>query len=154
MLSINSTCHTFPNLIILGPQKTGNSFFVFFSLIIFNMLFTGSTALSLFLSIHPKVFTNKQIENSFEELHFFNGKNYEKGLKWYAEKFVNFRATSKDIIFEKTANYFDSELAPQYIKNLLPNVKLVVILSNPVDRAYSWYQVGFLLSRKITHLIV
>lgn len=50
-----------------------------------------------------------------------------------------------DIIFEKTANYFDNELAPIYIKNLLPESKLIVILTNPIDRAYSWYQVCFCL---------
>ena len=49
------------------------------------------------------------------------------------------------LVFEKSAGYFDSELAPQRIHALLPHVKLICILLNPARRAYSWYQVGMSL---------
>lgn len=91
--------------------------------------------------MHPRIFSNKLIADSFEELHFFNGKNYDKGVEWYGEQFFHILPNTSDIIFEKTANYFDNNLAPLYIKNLLPKIKLIIILTNPVDRAYSWYQV-------------
>jgi len=45
------------------------------------------------------------------------------------------------LLFEKSAGYFDSELAPLRIHTLLPRVKLICILLNPAQRAYSWYQV-------------
>jgi len=45
------------------------------------------------------------------------------------------------LLFEKSAGYFDSELAPRRIYTLLPRAKLICILLNPAQRAYSWYQV-------------
>lgn len=50
--------------------------------------------------------------------------------------------TSSDYYFEKSANYFDSEVAAQRAAALLPKAKIITILINPADRAYSWYQVG------------
>lgn len=49
--------------------------------------------------------------------------------------------TTSDLYFEKSANYFDSEVVPRRVAALLPKAKLVTILINPADRAYSWYQV-------------
>lgn len=49
--------------------------------------------------------------------------------------------TSSDYYFEKSANYFDSEVAAQRAAALLPKAKIITILINPADRAYSWYQV-------------
>lgn len=48
----------------------------------------------------------------------------------------------RQLLFEKSAGYFDSELAPRRAYALLPHAKLVCILSHPAKRAYSWYQVG------------
>jgi len=45
------------------------------------------------------------------------------------------------LLFEKSAGYFDSQLAPSRVFALLPRVKLICILINPARRAYSWYQV-------------
>jgi hypothetical protein len=123
MLSVNFTCVSLnlPNTIIVGPQKTGTS------------------ALLSFLLLHPNVTSNTQVERSFEELQFFGGPNYAQGLEWYADKFSH---VVKDdlIVLEKTANYFDNEKAPLAIQTLLPNAKIIVVLIDPVDRAYSWYQ--------------
>lgn len=85
--------------------------------------------------------TNSPIEGSFEELQFFGGNNYPKGLHWYAEQFAKISKSTASVIFEKSANYFDSDDAPRALSALLPNAKLIVILMDPVDRAYSWYQV-------------
>ena len=91
------------------------------------------------MSIHPNISTNTLISDTFEELQFFIGKNYHKGLEWYYEKFSN--RPYNQIIFEKSANYFDNHETPIDLSALLPNARLIVILSDPVDRAYSWYQV-------------
>jgi len=48
---------------------------------------------------------------------------------------------STDFLFEKSANYFDTETAPKRAAALLPRAKIISILINPADRAYSWYQV-------------
>lgn len=50
--------------------------------------------------------------------------------------------TTSDFYFEKSANYFDSEVAPRRAATLLPKAKILTILINPADRAYSWYQVS------------
>lgn len=51
---------------------------------------------------------------------------------------------STDFMFEKSANYFDTEVAPKRVAALLPRAKILAVLINPSDRAYSWYQVrGF-----------
>ena len=49
--------------------------------------------------------------------------------------------TSSDYYYEKSANYFDSEVAASRAAALLPKAKIITILINPADRAYSWYQV-------------
>lgn len=46
-----------------------------------------------------------------------------------------------DFLFEKSANYFPSEEAPERAAALLPKAKIITLLINPSDRAYSWYQV-------------
>lgn len=51
--------------------------------------------------------------------------------------------TTSDFYFEKSANYFDSEVAPRRAAALLPKAKVLTILINPADRAYSWYQVSW-----------
>lgn len=48
---------------------------------------------------------------------------------------------STDFLFEKSANYFDTETSPKRAAALLPRAKIISILINPADRAYSWYQV-------------
>lgn len=63
----------------------------------------------------------------------------------YMEYFPLPSNTSSDYYFEKSANYFDSEVAAQRAAALLPKAKIITILINPADRAYSWYQVGDLL---------
>lgn len=46
-----------------------------------------------------------------------------------------------DLLFEKSANYFHSEEAPRRVASLVPKAKIIAILIDPSDRAYSWYQV-------------
>ena len=59
--------------------------------------------------------------------------------------------TSSDYYFEKSANYFDSEVAAQRAAALLPKAKIITILINPADRAYSWYQVCHKQPYILTH---
>lgn len=49
--------------------------------------------------------------------------------------------TTTDFMFEKSANYFDTEAAAKRAAALLPRAKILAVLTNPSDRAYSWYQV-------------
>lgn len=49
---------------------------------------------------------------------------------------------STDFLFEKSSSYFHSEDAPKRAASLVPKAKIITILIDPSDRAYSWYQVG------------
>lgn len=42
--------------------------------------------------------------------------------------------------FEKSATYFDHELAPLRAHSLLPEAKIIITLIPAAARAYSWYQ--------------
>ncbi|KAL7985825.1 hypothetical protein Chor_010991 [Crotalus horridus] len=120
--SKEKTCDRFPKLLIIGPQKT------------------GTTALYLFLGMHPDLSSNYPSSETFEEIQFFNGHNYHKGIDWYMEFFPIPSNTTSDFYFEKSANYFDSEVTPRRAAALLSKAKIITILISPADRAYSWYQ--------------
>lgn len=62
--SKNKTCEQLPKFLVIGPQKT------------------GTTALYTFLTMHPAIVANYPSPETFEEIQFFNGKNYYKGIDW------------------------------------------------------------------------
>ncbi|XP_047145758.1 bifunctional heparan sulfate N-deacetylase/N-sulfotransferase 4 isoform X2 [Hydra vulgaris] len=118
-----------PDFLIIGPQKT------------------GTTALYKFLSLQEDVLKHNRLSNnSFEEIQFFNRNNYAEGLDWYLEFFPDEEKLPGVLYFEKSANYFDSLKSPQRAHSLIPNAKLIVILTDPRVRAHSWYQ--HMLSKK------
>jgi heparan sulfate N-deacetylase/N-sulfotransferase NDST2 len=85
------------------------------------------------------IVSNYPSPETFEEIQFFNGKNYYKGLDWYMNFFPVPKNSTSSYLFEKSATYFDGELVPMRAHSLLPNAKLVTILISPIKRAYSWY---------------
>ena len=48
-----------------------------------------------------------QSSETFEEVQFFNGKNYYRGVDWYMDFFPAVNRSEGKIVFEKSANYFD-----------------------------------------------
>ncbi|XP_064125796.1 bifunctional heparan sulfate N-deacetylase/N-sulfotransferase 2 isoform X6 [Loxodonta africana] len=120
--SKEKTCDRLPKFLIVGPQKT------------------GTTAIHFFLSLHPAVTSSFPSPSTFEEIQFFNSPNYHKGIDWYMDFFPVPSNASTDFLFEKSATYFDSEVVPRRGAALLPRAKIITVLTNPADRAYSWYQ--------------
>ncbi|KFQ58238.1 bifunctional heparan sulfate N-deacetylase/N-sulfotransferase 4 [Pelecanus crispus] len=120
--SRDKTCDHLPKFLVIGPQKT------------------GTTALYLFLLMHPSIISNLPSPKTFEEVQFFNGNNYHKGIDWYMDFFPTPSNITTDLLFEKSANYFHSEQAPKRAASLIPKAKIITILIDPSDRAYSWYQ--------------
>uniref|UniRef100_A0A8C0TYI8 [heparan sulfate]-glucosamine N-sulfotransferase n=1 Tax=Canis lupus familiaris TaxID=9615 RepID=A0A8C0TYI8_CANLF len=120
--SREKTCDHLPKFLVIGPQKT------------------GTTALYLFLLMHPSIISNLPSPKTFEEVQFFNGNNYHKGIDWYMDFFPTPPNITSDFLFEKSANYFHSEEAPKRAASLVPKAKIITILIDPSDRAYSWYQ--------------
>ena len=114
------TCKRKPGVILVGPQKT------------------GSTALLSFLVNLPQFSASYKDKETFEEIQFFsNTTRYLYGPEWYQKRFP---LTPNTTLIEKSATYFDHELSPKRIHTLLPHSRIIIILRDPVERAYSWYQ--------------
>lgn len=123
--SRNKSCDSLPKFLVIGPQKT------------------GTTALYTFLSMHPSIASNFPSPDTFEEIQFFNGHNYYRGLDWYMNYFPATLQNGNDTtkyMFEKSATYFDGDVVPRRAHALLPRAKIIAILIAPAKRAYSWYQ--------------
>lgn len=64
-------------------------------------------------------------------------RDFDQYLEWYSAFFDG--ADGRQMIGEDTPTYLAAENAPQRIADLLPNVKLIFLLRNPVARTYSHY---------------
>jgi hypothetical protein len=95
---------------------------------------SGTTTLYDILLQHSEIYIP-----AFKEPHFFDiTENYNNGLQWYEKNYFN--KADKKIIADFTPSYFFDKNAPKRIfESLGRNMKFLVILRNPVDRAYSHY---------------
>jgi hypothetical protein len=83
-----------------------------------------------------------------KEIHFFDSYFY-KGNNWYKahfptifHKFFLENLLKQQIITcDATVSYFHTEVAIKRISQCIPEAKLIVMLRNPVDRAYSHYNI-------------
>jgi hypothetical protein len=98
----------------------------------------GTTSLRAFLaSIESHIYISKT------EHHFWNREGQYKdgyGLASYMQNFSG--ATSQQLIGEKSPSYLSSYEAPERLFKHFPKVKLIAILRNPAERAYSAYWHG------------
>lgn len=87
----------------------------------------GTTWLDKMLRLHPKI--NMPIK---KEIHYFDW-NYDKGDKWYLKQFSN-----QGIAGEITPGYciINNNRLKEFHK-LLPETKILLLLRNPMNRAYS-----------------
>jgi hypothetical protein len=104
---------------------------------------SGSTSLYYNICQHPCV-----LSAAYDELGYFDS-NFHLGLNWYRSLFPTL--FSKWIVKQKKQFAITGEDTPFYIWNplvakrilkILPKIKLIVVLRNPVDRAYSNYHLG------------
>ena len=92
----------------------------------------GTTWLSSLLSQHPGIYMNP----NFKEIHFFDN-NYERGLAWYSRFFKD--QPPDKVCGEFTPSYMHLENGIQRIHQMKPDAKIIVVLRDPVQRAYSHY---------------
>lgn len=105
----------------------------------------GTTALYCYVLSHPQV-----VGPSKREIGFFS-ENFERGLNWYRACFPlrtiqSWRGKypeSRIVAGEHTPSYIMHPLAVERIAATLPHVRLIILLRDPVDRAYSHYQHEF-----------
>lgn len=101
-----------PSFIIIGVQKA------------------GTTALEYYLQQHPNIWMNS------DEIHYFDIQQHQ-GDKWYLKHFQNHK---EECVGCKTPGYIYHKHAVEHMAKLCPNTKLVVLLREPVSRAYSEYK--------------
>jgi hypothetical protein len=100
---------------------------------------SGTTSLYHYLIQHPFIFGPRP-----KEINYFNI-NYHKGISWYESYFnpnqylIPQELQAYFVTGEATPDYLFNPHAPQRVKNDLPQVKLIILLRNPIDRAYSHY---------------
>ncbi|XP_077590428.1 heparan sulfate glucosamine 3-O-sulfotransferase 2 [Stigmatopora nigra] len=90
----------------------------------------GTRAVLEFIRIHPDV------RALGTEPHFFD-RNYHRGLGWYRGLMP--RTLDGQITLEKTPSYFVTREAPRRISSMSQQIKLIVVVRNPVTRAISDY---------------
>lgn len=119
---ISAPFRTLPNFIIIGVKRC------------------GTTTLYEQLSEHPCI-----EKSAHDNLGFFNN-NFELGLNWYRSHFVTNskkrqieKKYGKFTTYDVTSSYIQNKQTAENIFKTLPNVKLILILRNPSDRAYSEY---------------
>lgn len=114
-----------PNFLIVGAEKA------------------GTTWLHGVLARHPDVFVP-----DVKELHFFNAfdsngrrlDGFQRGLDWYADQFAE-RGTAR-AWGEATPLYFCDPEAPARITTTLPEVRILLVLRNPIARTWSHYRMA------------
>jgi len=82
-----------------------------------------------------------------KQIHFFD-RYYDREISWYKvcfpfiwKKFWAEKIKGKKFVTgEATAHYMTHPLAAKRAYRVVPNAKIIVMLRNPVDRAYSHYQ--------------
>ena len=96
---------------------------------------SGTTTLFKILCQHSQIHTPK-----FKEPFFFNNSNYQNGIDWYANTYYDDIKNEKWIL-DFTPSYLYSDEAlfriNEYSKG--KDLKFIIMLRNPVERAYSHY---------------
>jgi hypothetical protein len=103
-----------PNFIIAGAPKSATS------------------TLYEYIKQHPEIYMSPVKEP------FFFDFNYEKGIEFYESFFEGHNG--EKAIGEATVWYMSWKSVPERIYRVIPEVKLIFILRNPVERAFSNYQ--------------
>ena len=110
-----------PDFLILGAQKA------------------GTTALYAYLRWHPQI-----TGPSFKEVSFFD-RHYARGERWYR---AHMPVRRSGIVGEASPSYLFHPSAPERVARMLPGARLIALLRNPVDRAFSHYQHEVALGRE------
>ena len=93
---------------------------------------SGSSWLNRNLSEHPDIFMTEQKGVHFFDLHF------EEGLDFYSRYFQN--ANINQLKGETEHSYFWDDLVPERIHSTLGTIPMLLTLRQPVDRAWSYFQ--------------
>jgi hypothetical protein len=107
-----------PNFLIVGAARS------------------GTTTLYNHLKDHPDVYlpVNKRPEPHF----FLKAAEYTQGLAYYEQRYFS-ACRNQKAVGEASTSYLFGPDVPKRIRSSLPDVKLICILRDPVERAFSSY---------------
>ncbi len=111
-----------PSFLGIGAQKSGTSW------------------LHAMLNNHPDIFVPQK-----KEVHFFN-QNYLNGVEWYSNHFMFSGSKVRGEITPAYALLGLNEL--NFIKEIMPDVKIIFLLRNPIERAWSHALMEYLVIQK------
>lgn len=94
----------------------------------------GTSTLYGHMARHPAVSVTKFKETQF----FFEDSLWERGREWYTDKCFKHKVGEK-ILFEADPRYMLHEKCIDRLHQAFPAAKIVVMLRNPVDLAFSLY---------------
>ncbi|MFX1501113.1 MAG: sulfotransferase [Promethearchaeota archaeon] len=120
---ITSPCRVLPDFIIIGASRS------------------GTTSFYNYLIDHPYIEPAVYKEVRFFWAYFNRGVNYyKKFFPTVFHKIYHKYVLRKGFLtFETSPYYMYHPHAVKRIYSMLPNVKLIIILRNPIDRAFSQY---------------
>ena len=92
----------------------------------------GTTSLHAYLREHPNIQTPAK-----KEIHYLTDR-FERGAEWYLGQFPA-AVSVGNLVGEATPYALFHPLAPHRLRSIAPDARIIVLLRNPVDRAYSHY---------------
>ena len=148
--------HSYPRLPTKAPcWQIRNASRCLPSFLLIGTMKAGTTSLSSYLQLHEDIYMSAKKEPGF----FNSGRacsrhcragEHVHSLRFYFSLFPSLNLADptalQAAIFEATPTYlFSSYRTPATIRAWLPDAKLLVLVRDPVDRAYSQYQLGLTL---------
>lgn len=107
----------------------------------------GTTSLLSNLSKHPDIFMAKPKHHPGRELHYYDFHIFRKGkdIEWFKS---HFDYKSK-IVGSKNPNTIYIHSIHPFLSKLNPFIRLIIVLRNPIDRAYSeWHMFNHMCKYK------
>ncbi|MBZ8179774.1 sulfotransferase family protein [Oscillatoria salina] len=116
-LQFSSSSNPQPNFFIVGAAKS------------------GTTSLWMYLKQHPEIFMPKRIADKEPSFfcHLYGYSDFDAYLRLFAD------VKEEKAIGEASHAYLTSPESAAWIKKVYPQAKIIIVLRNPVDRAYSLY---------------
>ncbi len=113
---VTSVWRDLPDFLVIGAQRS------------------GSSSLFRYLHLHPQIRWARM-----KEVHYFD-RHYARGERWYRAQFPISLGARAWLAGDASPYYMVHPQVPARAATMLPNARLIAILRNPVDRAYSHYQ--------------
>jgi hypothetical protein len=126
---LTSSIRVLPDFLIIGAKRG------------------GTTSMSDALTQHPDVLPLFPKPQNIKGVHFFDS-NYERGVRWYRSHFATrarrwmheWRTGRRPLSGDASPYYLFHPRAAERARDVVPQAKIIVLLRNPIDRAYSHYR--------------